>query len=46
MNSVTALSITRFAHAHDTPLPSYQTIDSAGMDLLAAVENEILIAPN
>ena len=46
MNSVTSLSITRFAHAHDTPLPSYQTIGSAGMDLLAAVENEILIAPN
>ncbi len=40
------IHITRFTHSHDIPLPSYQTIGSAGMDLLAAVENEIMIAPN
>ena len=40
------IHITRFPHSHDIPLPSYQTIGSAGMDVLAAVENEIIIAPN
>ncbi len=32
-------------HAADLPLPAYATPDSAGMDLLAAVKDEIVIPP-
>lgn len=39
------LDILRLPHALDLPLPSYATEGSAGLDLLAAVEGEIVIAP-
>ena len=32
-------------HAHDLPLPAYATEHSAGMDLLAAVKDDVVIAP-
>ena len=32
-------------HAHDLPLPAYATEHSAGMDLLAAIEADVVIAP-
>src|ERR1700723_3817814 len=32
-------------HASDLPLPAYATEHSAGMDLLAAVTKEVVIAP-
>ena len=35
----------RLPHARDLPLPAYATEGSAGLDLLAAIENEIEIAP-
>jgi len=39
------LSILRLPHAKDLPLPSYATEGSAGLDLLAAVDGDIKIAP-
>jgi len=35
----------RHPHAADLPLPSYQTEGSSGMDLLAAVDKPVEIAP-
>ena len=37
--------VQRLAHAADLPLPAYQTPESAGMDLLAAVESPVVLAP-
>jgi dUTP pyrophosphatase len=39
------VGIKRLAHALDLPLPSYATSGSAGLDLLAAVDTEIELAP-
>jgi len=39
------IPIQRLSHAVDLPLPSYATEGSAGLDLLAAIENEIELAP-
>jgi len=40
------LSIKRLPHAKDLPLPSYATEGSAGLDLLAAIDGEVKIAPS
>ena len=40
------LSVRRLPHAADLPLPAYQTPHSAGMDLLAAVDAPIPLAPH
>jgi dUTP pyrophosphatase len=37
--------IRRLAHAQDLPLPAYATPGSAGLDLLAAIDAEMEIAP-
>jgi dUTP pyrophosphatase len=37
--------IQRLAHARDLPLPSYATPGSAGLDLLAAIDGALEIAP-
>ena len=39
------VGIKRLGHALDLALPFYATTGSAGLDLLAAVENEITLAP-
>jgi dUTP pyrophosphatase len=39
------LSILRLPHARDLPLPSYATEGSAGLDLLAAIHDDVIIAP-
>jgi dUTP pyrophosphatase len=39
------VGIKRLAHAQDLPLPHYATAGSAGLDLLAAVDQEIGLAP-
>ncbi|MZR29742.1 dUTP diphosphatase [Sneathiella litorea] len=44
MNEVT-ISITRLPHGESLPLPSYETVDSAGMDLRAAVDDDVEILP-
>ena len=37
--------VTRLPHGADLPLPAYATEHSAGMDLLAAVEAEVVLQP-
>lgn len=37
------VGIKRFSHAADLPLPRYMTDGAAGMDLLAAVEEEVAL---
>ena len=39
------VGIKRLGHAQDLPLPHYATTGSAGLDLLAAVDQEIILAP-
>jgi dUTP pyrophosphatase len=39
------VGIIRLAHAMDLPLPAYATAGSAGMDLHAAVDTDVTIAP-
>jgi dUTP pyrophosphatase len=39
------VGIKRLAHAAHLPLPAYATAGSAGLDLLAAIETEITLAP-
>ena len=40
-----AVAVQRLPHGTGLPLPAYATSDSAGMDLLAAVEAEVVLAP-
>ena len=40
------IAITRLPHAGDLPLPSYATEGSAGMDVYAAVDEPLTIAPS
>ena len=37
--------VRRLPHGADLPLPEYQTQDSAGMDLMAAISEDIVLAP-
>jgi dUTP pyrophosphatase len=39
------LPILRLAHARDLPLPVYATEGAAGMDLVAAIADDIVLAP-
>ena len=39
------VAIRRLKHGADLPLPAYATSDSAGMDLMAAVDAELVLAP-
>ena len=43
--SAVAVDIMRLPHGADLPLPEYATPDSAGVDLLAAVSEEVLLGP-
>lgn len=45
MTSTIAVAIKRLPHGHDLPLPHYQTDDAAGMDLYAAIDAPITLAP-
>lgn len=40
-----SVSITRLAHGADLPLPRYESALAAGMDLLAAIDGPIELAP-
>lgn len=44
MSSVN-VAITKLPHGADLPLPAYATADSAGADLLAAIDADIIIHP-
>ena len=39
------IAITRLSHARDLPLPEYATSGAAGLDLLAALESDVELAP-
>lgn len=39
------VAVTRLPHAADLPLPAYATADSAGLDLMAAVEAPLRLEP-
>lgn len=39
------IPVKRLDHGRDLALPSYATADSAGLDLLAAVEQDLVLAP-
>ncbi len=39
------IAIQQLEHGSDLPLPAYATADSAGMDLLAAIDADITLAP-
>lgn len=39
------VAVQRLPHARDLPLPSYATAAAAGMDLMAATEHPVTIAP-
>ncbi|MBT4740531.1 MAG: dUTP diphosphatase, partial [Rhodospirillaceae bacterium] len=45
MPSTVPVAIKRLPHGADLPLPSYQTDDAAGMDLYAAVDAPVTLAP-
>ncbi|MHA1568678.1 MAG: dUTP diphosphatase [Alphaproteobacteria bacterium] len=40
-----AVTLARLPHGEGLPLPEYGTDQSAGMDLLAAIETELVLAP-
>lgn len=40
-----SVDIERMAHARDLPLPRYETEQAAGLDLLAAIEAEVILPP-
>lgn len=42
---MTILKIKKLGHGKDLPLPKYETSGSAGMDLLAAIDEPIIIKP-
>ena len=39
------VAIQRLAHAQDLPLPAYATAGAAGLDLFAALDKELILAP-
>ena len=39
------VTLKRLAHNADLPLPAYETAQSAGMDLPAAIEDDLILAP-
>jgi dUTP pyrophosphatase len=43
--TVLSVAIKRLDHAADLSLPAYATADSAGLDLLAAVDSPVSLAP-
>ncbi|MBO6855419.1 dUTP diphosphatase [Roseibium sp.] len=40
------LELKRLEHGRDLPLPAYQSVLAAGLDLLAAVDGKITLAPS
>jgi dUTP pyrophosphatase len=39
------IAVTRLPHNADLPLPAYETLQSAGMDLAAAIEDPMILSP-
>ncbi len=45
MSGPVEVAVTRLPHGADLELPSYETEDAAGMDLRAAVTDDVVLAP-
>ncbi len=45
MSKTVTVNIKKLPHLQDLPLPSYASTGSAGMDLLAAIEQDIVLKP-
>ncbi len=45
MTEPIVIAVTRLPHAADLPLPAYATAHAAGMDLLAAIDRDVVLAP-
>lgn len=45
MSKTVTVNIKRLLHLQDLPLPSYASAGSAGMDMLAAIEHDIVLKP-
>ncbi len=43
--SLVEVKVMRLPHGADLPLPAYQSAQAAGLDLLAAVSTDVMIAP-
>jgi dUTP pyrophosphatase len=39
------IAVTRLPHGADLPLPAYASADAAGMDLVAAIADDLVLAP-
>jgi dUTP pyrophosphatase len=39
------VKVMRLPHSADLPLPTYQSVQAAGLDLLAAISTDVIIAP-
>jgi dUTP pyrophosphatase len=39
------VNVTQLPHGSDLPLPAYATVHSAGVDLMAAIDSDIVLAP-
>ena len=39
------VEVQRLAHARDLPLPGYATTGAAGLDLVAAIDNDVVLPP-
>ncbi len=45
MSNNSSVSIKKLPNLGDLPLPSYATVDSAGMDLIAAIDADVVLKP-
>jgi dUTP pyrophosphatase len=45
VSEAVAIEVVRLPHAHGLPLPSYATEGAAGMDIVAAVSEPLVLAP-
>lgn len=45
MTNIVEVEVRRLPHAEDLPLPRYETIHAAGMDLVAAVSADVVLPP-
>lgn len=45
MTEAVSIAVTRLPHGADLPLPTAATVQSAGLDLLAAVAEPVMVAP-
>ncbi len=45
MSAIVAVEVRRLPHAEGLPLPRYETVHAAGMDLLAAVTADLTLPP-